>query len=933
MQSDDWEMRATALKSLSALADQAGKERDFPVLLRTLHEQLTQQIGDLRSSITKEVCATLSRLSAVLGDAFGPTADLCIPKLLPVTTVTIQVMSENAHSCIKSLLKNTQTSLIPFLTGESIKNKHASARKNCVEYCGILLSERSTGQLSKHLKDFEKMITHCVSDASAPSRQLARLCFWLFEAHWPSEAQSLLTKIDPKVAVLIRKDQSIDWNTFTMNTEDKRSISKLSSGGDKGGLLAGGDKSAKVQPLKSSNPPVVSSRPQPLSTRSITEIDPTMNGRNTNFSSRISSRVQSPPQTQPQPQPMHILQQPQPQPTSTLPQPQPMSTLQQPQPKSTLQQLQPISTLQQTLPKEQSKQEQVKSIDQDLAELDEMMVDSLSNLHISPSQLKSPVNSDVVLPNPFSPFNPTGPTTQTTQKTLPTRDSVSRTGLPARTRFEVTSTVKAPNQRSSVEARATTTVISPVTIRNKQIDGASEISRIELMIKSANEMERLTGFKQMKELLSNKTFNDQIVTRKLFIEKVLNIHIQGFHDTPQILLVVMSSLALLITIISTSTVYDKWWEKISPHLIQAYASKPEFCFQDELIAALLKVLPFSRIRNYLLDNMNPHQSLTNSRGSLRFIQHICISQKQNLPNYEIEIAHIMKHIFLSISWEKVSEERREAVVTLRALLTLFPKESKQVFGVLQFTEEKKFKQIAELIEIPLVEIKQPLNQPTATRTPLASLNTSNFTGRAVLSDRNKANGLSVANTNNIMNQKTPTQLQPSYKENYEFASPNIPNAPNFPYFHLTPMLKQCPTQEGTDATWDLNLLDDIDLYPSPEKPVITNLSEDEIYAKVISLVPGMERHNLATLEEFNHILSQESLPLSTLFRITQNLTLMNTFISNISNDQVEIRKSVVFSLAALSHRLKTSFDPFLMTLKGPERKLVEHIKTQNFITT
>jgi hypothetical protein len=82
-----------ALQRIHGLA--LGNSPEFPsflpLLQRLLRDPLSMQIADLRSSVAKEACATLTTLSAVLGDAFEPLADSFIEVLVKCTVVTIQV--------------------------------------------------------------------------------------------------------------------------------------------------------------------------------------------------------------------------------------------------------------------------------------------------------------------------------------------------------------------------------------------------------------------------------------------------------------------------------------------------------------------------------------------------------------------------------------------------------------------------------------------------------------------------------------------------------------------------------------------------------------------------------------------------------------------------------------------------------------------------
>ena len=89
---DDWHARRDALVKLHRLALGPAAEYDeFVPLLKSLHAHVGAQMTDLRSQLAREACALAGALARALGDDFAPLAELWLPTLLKVVSVTVQV--------------------------------------------------------------------------------------------------------------------------------------------------------------------------------------------------------------------------------------------------------------------------------------------------------------------------------------------------------------------------------------------------------------------------------------------------------------------------------------------------------------------------------------------------------------------------------------------------------------------------------------------------------------------------------------------------------------------------------------------------------------------------------------------------------------------------------------------------------------------------
>jgi hypothetical protein len=109
----DWNVRVSALQEVRALAA-AIDTRDpqavaqFADALHRHHRSFSAQVLDLRSSVCKEVCATIAQLGIILGAANGAFADELVPSLLKLTYVSKEVMALSGHRAIRALVLTTR---------------------------------------------------------------------------------------------------------------------------------------------------------------------------------------------------------------------------------------------------------------------------------------------------------------------------------------------------------------------------------------------------------------------------------------------------------------------------------------------------------------------------------------------------------------------------------------------------------------------------------------------------------------------------------------------------------------------------------------------------------------------------------------------------------------------------------------------------------
>jgi hypothetical protein len=99
--------------------------------------QISTQIIDLRSAVSKEACRAVGALAFALRQQFAPLAELWWPHLARVVVVKIQVISSAADKCMRALIGSCADYRLLGLIAEPCTGKSAPLRKLCLEYLAL----------------------------------------------------------------------------------------------------------------------------------------------------------------------------------------------------------------------------------------------------------------------------------------------------------------------------------------------------------------------------------------------------------------------------------------------------------------------------------------------------------------------------------------------------------------------------------------------------------------------------------------------------------------------------------------------------------------------------------------------------------------------------------------------------------------------------
>lgn len=207
---NDWEHRVAALKKIRSLINGGALEYDnFVSLVRLQEGAFKLSTKDLRSSVTREACVTLSYLSTVLKNQFDHTAEAVLPTLINLITNSAKIMATSGHACISFILKNTHSHrLIPVITN-NMTSKSSIIRRRCCGYVDLFLTHWETSTIKSRVSEIEEAIRKGISDADPEARAGMRRAFWHYHEHFRDRAESLLKSFDASKQKQLENDRNL----------------------------------------------------------------------------------------------------------------------------------------------------------------------------------------------------------------------------------------------------------------------------------------------------------------------------------------------------------------------------------------------------------------------------------------------------------------------------------------------------------------------------------------------------------------------------------------------------------------------------------------------------------------------------------------------------------------------------------------------------
>lgn len=189
---------------------------DLTSYLKESSESICKAVTSLRTTLSSHGCHFLKECAIILKEHFDPLVDSYVPHLMKLCSATKHIASSNANMALYAIFINVPYNyrlLHKILVSANEKNVQPRS------YSGIWLqvvlvrfhdtssfSYRGSNSISG-LDTSIKILTKLLADPNPNVRQVAKDTYWCFWDKFPSEAESLLTRLDTNVVKAIERSK------------------------------------------------------------------------------------------------------------------------------------------------------------------------------------------------------------------------------------------------------------------------------------------------------------------------------------------------------------------------------------------------------------------------------------------------------------------------------------------------------------------------------------------------------------------------------------------------------------------------------------------------------------------------------------------------------------------------------------------------------
>ena len=223
--SHEWDVRIAALSQLQSIALGCQLTHSLPLLIqhfRQLRQPLCQQIGDLRSSVVRATCSTLSTIAQLTGQPFSDECDAVIPALLKLVAVSVAVIAQSGDEAVRAMLRFcSPTRGLAAIIDTARGSSSATTRARCMQYVVMWLDEKQRraqeeamygggSDESRWQAAIDGLIREKLADKTESVRVSARRAAVLYCRLWEESGRRLLDAVEPKVRRMIEEERRRD---------------------------------------------------------------------------------------------------------------------------------------------------------------------------------------------------------------------------------------------------------------------------------------------------------------------------------------------------------------------------------------------------------------------------------------------------------------------------------------------------------------------------------------------------------------------------------------------------------------------------------------------------------------------------------------------------------------------------------------------------
>lgn len=188
---------------------------EFLMFLKEVSEGINKAITSLRTTLCAHGCFLIKECSIIMKECFDPLIDLFIPTLIKLCSSTKHITSSNANVALSAIFINSSFSikLMQRIQSASIeKNVQPRSYSGTWLHIFIVRFHDNPAFVSHNgsntgIEISSKVLQKLLADPNPTVRQTAKTTYWCFWEMFPSEAESLLSRLEVNVVKGIKRSK------------------------------------------------------------------------------------------------------------------------------------------------------------------------------------------------------------------------------------------------------------------------------------------------------------------------------------------------------------------------------------------------------------------------------------------------------------------------------------------------------------------------------------------------------------------------------------------------------------------------------------------------------------------------------------------------------------------------------------------------------
>merc|ERR1719499_867597 len=172
----NWEGRVSAMHAFMNTCCAAGNKKKFDACMRPVKEHLLSQLGDRRSSVVRECCIVIAKISMVQTKLMTRWAPRMLEALFETMRINVEIMSISAHQSAKAVVKcvpeNGKKLEITNALLAACKQPYIIVRQRAFEYITMLLNHSRLMSVKRTTQFWEKVMNAVKGGLQDPSTEV-----------------------------------------------------------------------------------------------------------------------------------------------------------------------------------------------------------------------------------------------------------------------------------------------------------------------------------------------------------------------------------------------------------------------------------------------------------------------------------------------------------------------------------------------------------------------------------------------------------------------------------------------------------------------------------------------------------------------------------------------------------------------------------------